>query len=257
MLADWLGSHRAFFPFSNGHDPDRMAFARQAARKAVAAVGLAVAKTRAAVRVAQAPFARMFPFVPNPMQDAVGSLTGSRLAIIEAETGSGKTEAALWRFKQLFADGEVDGLYFALPTRIAATQIHRRVCDAVARLWPDDGRPRALLAVPGYVKVDDAEARGILPGFEVLWADKPDEAEAHRRWAAENPKRFLAAQIAVGTIDQALLSNLQVRHAHLRSAALLRHLLVVDEVHASARAGIDLTWAWTLNFSFGSPARAG
>lgn len=90
-----------------------------------------------------------------------------------------------------------------------------------------------LLAVSGYVRVDDAQAHKILPGFEVLWADNPDEAEAHTRWAAENPKRFLAAQIAVGTIDQALLSNLQVRHAHLRSAALLRHLLVVDEVHAS------------------------
>jgi hypothetical protein len=56
---------------------------------------------------------------------------------------------------------------------------------------------------------------------------------AHRRWAAENPKRFLAAAVVAGTIDQALLSGLATRHAHLRGAALLRALLVVDEVHAS------------------------
>src|SRR3546814_2111338 len=43
-----------------------------------------------------------------------------------AETGSGKTEAALWRFARLFAEGKVDGLYFAVPTRSAARQLHAR-----------------------------------------------------------------------------------------------------------------------------------
>jgi CRISPR-associated endonuclease/helicase Cas3 len=186
------------------------------------------------VQAASPPFEHVFPFKPNPMQASAGKFTESQLAILEAETGSGKTEAALWRFKQLFQRGQVDGLYFALPTRIAATQIHRRVHEAVARLWPDEGaRPGVLLAVPGYVKIDEARVETILPGFDVLWSDNPTDAKAHERWAGENPKRFLAAQIAVGTIDQALLSNLQVRHAHLRSTALLRHLLVVDEVHAS------------------------
>ena len=37
----------------------------------------------------------------------------------------------------------------------------------------------------------------------------------------------------VGTVDQALLAALPVRHAHLRGASLLRALMVVDEVHAS------------------------
>jgi CRISPR-associated endonuclease/helicase Cas3 len=234
MLADWLGSHRAFFPFSNGHDPERMTFARRAAGEALASVGLAVRDRRARLQAASPSFEHVFPFKPNPMQASTGGSSDSRLAILEAETGSGKTEAALWRFKQLFEQGRVDGLYFALPTRIAATQIHRRVQQAVARLWPDERqRPGVLLAVPGYVKIDEARVERILPGFEVLWSDDPSEAKAHERWAGENSKRFLAAQIAVGAIDQALLANLQVRHAHLRSAALLRHLLVVDEVHAS------------------------
>jgi CRISPR-associated endonuclease/helicase Cas3 len=52
-------------------------------------------------------------------------------------------------------------------------------------------------------------------------------------WASENTRRFLAAGVAVGTVDQALLSVLRVRHAHLRGAALMRSLLVIDEVHAS------------------------
>jgi CRISPR-associated endonuclease/helicase Cas3 len=63
-----------------------------------------------------------------------------------------------------------------------------------------------------------------------------DEKGAWRRerlWSAARPKRFLAAPIAVGTIDQALLSVLQVKHSLLRSVCLDCHLLVVDEVHAS------------------------
>ena len=42
-----------------------------------------------------------------------------------------------------------------------------------------------------------------------------------------------AAQVAVGTVDQAMMSALQVRHSHMRAACLARNLLVVDEAHAS------------------------
>ena len=169
------------------------------------------------------------------MQSAAGQLTESRLAILEAETGSGKTEAALWRFKQLFEEGEVDGLYFALPTRIAATQIHRRVhagrCPALA--WTRARRPACCWRCRATSRSTRPGGERSCPASRCSGATIRPRPRRTERWAAENPKRFLAAQIAVGTIDQALLSNLQVRHAHLRSTALLRHLLVVDEVHAS------------------------
>ena len=47
------------------------------------------------------------------------------------------------------------------------------------------------------------------------------------------PKAVFAAPVAVGTIDQAMLSILRVRHSWLRAACLSRQLLVIDEVHAS------------------------
>jgi CRISPR-associated endonuclease/helicase Cas3 len=65
----------------------------------------------------------------------------------------------------------------------------------------------------------------------VLWDD--DAGRVPSRWAAEHATRYLAAAIAVGTVDQAMLSALQVKHAHLRGSALSRSLLVIDEVHAS------------------------
>ena len=148
--------------------------------------------------------------------------TSAHLVVIEAETGSGKTEAALAHFARLRSAGLVDALYFAVPTRAAAGQLHRRIHEAMMRV----GGPEAVLAVPGMLRAGAAEGRK-LPGFRVLWDDD------RRHWAAEHPTRFLAAPVAVGTIDQALLAGLRVKHAPLRAAALSRSLLVIDEVHAS------------------------
>jgi CRISPR-associated endonuclease/helicase Cas3 len=68
---------------------------------------------------------------PRPAQTAVAEarVEPGSIIVVEAETGSGKTEAALLHFAKLFKAGDVDGLYFALPTRAAAVQIHRPVCD--------------------------------------------------------------------------------------------------------------------------------
>ena len=234
-LADWIGSYsERFFPFAED-DADRMPFARERAALACERLGLAAGGSRRSLGMEVPGFERIAPgLTPRPAQEALLELRpesgeGS-VALLEAETGSGKTEAALAYFARLFHAGLVDGLYFALPTRTAATQIYRRVCTAVACLFPDgEARPAVVLAVPGYLEVDGSS--GVrLPHFRVLW---PDEPLRDRGWAAEHPKRYLAGTVAVGTVDQALLSALTVSHAHLRSTALLRHLLVVDEVHAS------------------------
>jgi CRISPR-associated endonuclease/helicase Cas3 len=230
MLADWIGSDQRGFPFANGESVDRMTWARQQAASILQALQFDPASHRLA-NPSLPTFEAISDWEARPAQEAVGQCDG-QIVIFEAETGSGKTEGALYRFARLFASGTVDGLYFALPTRVAATAMFERVKLAVARLFNGKPQPAVVLAVPGYTRVDDATATR-LPGFEVLWDDDPDAAALQGRWAAEHSKRFLAGTIAVGTIDQALLGAIQVKHSHMRSAALLRHLLVVDEVHAS------------------------
>lgn len=234
MLADWLGSDTQFFNLANGGEPDRMAWARPKAIEAVHAVGLAVERRRVVVQRHRPDFATLFN-VPSlrPIQQ-YATVPQAQCVVLEAETGSGKTEAALWRFVHLFAQGEVDGLYFALPTRVAATQMFGRIKKLRDALFPVEDRPTVVLAVPGQVGADDVRGHS-LPKFGFEWDDVPTERQRAQRWAAEHPKRFLAAQIAVGTIDQVLLASIATRHAHMRGTALLRHLLVVDEVHASDR----------------------
>jgi len=232
MLADWLASDTRFFPFSESLTDDRIASSRMMSRRLVAEMGLDLPVERRADAAGRSAFVRVAPegMMPRPAQSAILNLNleSPGIRVLEAETGSGKTEAALAHFLLLLERGAVDGLYFALPTRTAATQIFRRVREAAYRAFASP--PTVVLAVPGYLKVDDAEGKR-LPGFEVLWPDK--DRFRFRGWASERPKRYLVGSIVVGTIDQVLLSSLRVNHAHLRATSLLRHLLVVDEVHAS------------------------
>jgi CRISPR-associated endonuclease/helicase Cas3 len=231
MLADWIGSDTQFFPYRQSPQEDRPALARSAAARALQAIGLKPPEPRTSPAFAQA-----FGFSPTPLQAALAEQMlpndDNRLLLVESDTGSGKTEAALAWFFRLYAAGKVDGLYFALPTRVAARELYVRVRRAVEAAFEPERRPGpVLLAAPGYVRVD---GEPVLPDPSgALWDDDTEAKRRERLWSAERPKRFLAAPVAVGTIDQALLSVLQVKHSLMRSVCLDRHLLVVDEVHAS------------------------
>lgn len=237
-LADWMGSDTDFFPYSEPDSTDRFQSSFKVACQVLRHMGLDTAEARAGVGTPSATFARALGEnrEPRPLQREVLAMPcdpAGSLSILEAETGSGKTEAAFARYLCLFKEGLVDGLYFALPTRSAATQIYRRICEAVARSFPDpQSQPPVVLAVPGYLETD-GKAGIRLADFEVLWNDDPARRFRYRGWAAEHPKRYLAGAVSVGTIDQVLLSVLAIEHAHLRSTSLLRQLLVIDEVHAS------------------------
>ncbi|MEH3100974.1 CRISPR-associated helicase Cas3' [Sphingomonas adhaesiva] len=224
-LADWVGSDTTRFPVAAPHGAEREALRVAAAADAVVARGLAPLET---------PPGDFLDAFGNPaygFQAAAAAPDWGAVALIEAETGSGKTEAALWRWLEMRRRGEVDGLFFALPTRAAAVQLHARVNTVIGRVWGDDAPP-AILAVPGYLRAGDATGQA-LPGFAVRWDAGDDAAPPDARWAAERANRFLAARVAVGTIDQALLAALPVKHALFRASVLARSLLVVDEVHAS------------------------
>ena len=227
-LADWIGSNTAFFPYQQPFDIAYNGVAHEDAARALATIGL---DTGRLTDVGPVAFEELTDerHSPNASQCAVADIgIDDRLVILEAETGSGKTEAALWRYAKLLAAGKVSGLYFAVPTRAAARQLHRRVDQAIRRAYGSLA-PEAVLAIPGLLRSGDFEGQR-LPGWDVLW---DDQKQALHRWAAEHATRFLAAPVAIGTVDQAMLSALQVKHAHMRGSALSRSLLVVDEVHAS------------------------
>ena len=217
-LADWIASNDRddFFPYAGHQEGRRVEFSRARAKQVLQQMRIDVEDARADLRRRNPAFEDVFPFKPTDLQKKMEDLQLGPVVIAESETGSGKTEAALWRFKTLFEAGEVDTLAFLLPTRVAAVSLEQRVRWFFEGAFSDKAlRPNVVLAVPGYLQ-SDGEQGTPLSRFETLWPDQTEDGAAHRRWAAEHPKRYLAAACAVGTIDQALLSGLTTRHAHLR-----------------------------------------
>jgi CRISPR-associated endonuclease/helicase Cas3 len=158
-----------------------------------------------------APHADMLAgMTPHAAQAAALTLPLDHLAIVEAPTGTGKTEAALIWCSRLVEAGFVDGMYFAVPTRSAATELHARIGRVLSAAHPAL-RGKIVRAVPGVMDTDDGSAS----------------------WALGSTRKAQSAPIGVGSIDQALLSQVLTKHAWMRSLWLKRQFLVVDEVHAS------------------------
>ena len=117
-LADQLGSNEEFFPFCPTADPLYLERARQRARRAVDESGFRrdgwADDATAADFATTGDYRSVFDFdLPRPLQREVAEApVDYPLLILESETGSGKTEAALIRFAKLWRAGRVDGLYF-------------------------------------------------------------------------------------------------------------------------------------------------
>jgi len=223
-LADWIGSDTDFFELSPGltAPSDAIDTARCRAWGALQDLDLIpnrdIDPTLVNILDGDSPYE-----IQEEIQDLPVSREGT-LTVLESATGSGKTEGALGRYARLLEDGLVDSMYFAVPTRAAAKQLHKRIKKARNRIFGAK-EPRVHLAVPGYLSADDEEGTRF---------SQRSEDVGPRGWASESSKRYTASPIAVGTIDQALLATLRNPHAHLRLAGLARSFLVVDEVHASS-----------------------
>lgn len=197
MLADWLGSSVAFH---SGVD-----------REAVVAAELATTGWRTFTAGAD-PTTILRSLRPG-QRGVLDAPLDDRLLLLEDSTGSGKTEAAVLRALALLDAGLVEGLYFAVPTRSAATELHERVAQLIRHVHPGQAG-RVMRVIPTALDSDE-----LLP-------------DQQRSWAAGSTKTAAIAPIGIGTIDQALLSIMRVRHSWLRRAALCTKLLVIDEVHA-------------------------
>lgn len=163
---------------------------------------------------------------PRQLQTLVGSLPiQPGLTIIEAPTGSGKTETALayaWRLINL---GYADSIIFALPTQATANAMLNRLDKLAARLFE---HPNLILA-HGNSRFSKDFAAIKLRGENVQDQDAWGQC---CEWLSRSNKRAFLGQIGVCTIDQVLISVLPVKHRFIRGFGIARSILLVDEVHA-------------------------
>ena len=217
--ADWIGSNAGWFPaVTPGPGLDEyLTGARQRAARALTEAGLDSPPANSAP---------LFDFALRPMQQAARAIAlpdGPSLAIIEDETGAGKTEAALLLAQRMLVAGKGRGLFFALPTTATADAMFARSSSIVARLFT--AAPSLALA---HGRADQSDLFRALRARTMTATDEPVLVTD---WLAESRRRALLADVGVGTIDQALLSVLPTRYATLRHFALSSKILIVDEVH--------------------------
>ncbi len=165
-------------------------------------------------------------FVPRPVQKTCetiaqnGSMPG--LFIVEAPTGDGKTEAAIYLATRFMTSLSLNGLYIALPTAATSNQMHKRLSE----LLDKQGYGQKVRLVHGMAWLIDDRTSHIV----TKEPDMPDDSAAID-WFRPM-KRGLLAPYAVGTIDQTLMSVLNVRFGFLRLFGLSGKVLIIDEVHA-------------------------
>ena len=213
ILADWLSS-------SMDLPADTLLPDQKSIRKVIENAGLLPVSWKTKL-----PFHEIFGFSPNPLQKACAGIAhpGS-IIVIEAGMGSGKTEAALYLAHQLLAAKKANGLYFAMPTRLTSEKIYDRLNTFLSHTIPAAENRNALL-IHGEAWLNwileqpsDSAENGAVNANPDSWF--------------QSAKRALLAPFAAGTVDQALLSVVNVRHSALRAFALAGKVIVFDECHS-------------------------
>lgn len=160
-------------------------------------------------------FKDIFGFDMRPEQILLSDMAlGPGVYILEAGMGSGKTEAALYCAYRLLAKGEAEGLYFALPTAVTSREMYKRVIAFLDKVLVGE-KVSAKLVFGGSV-LDN-----------VVFSGKFSDPD----WF-DSRKRLILAPFGVGTIDQALMSIIAVRHSAVRAFGLAGKVVILDEVHS-------------------------
>lgn len=226
-VADWVGSMTEFFPYQVPEQPliDYAAASRARAERALSAIGMVQSSGPGPTG-----FRALFPgFEPWPLHevaDRVASrLRGPTLVVVEAPMGEGKTETALTLAESARTAAGCTGLFIGLPSQATANQMLGRV-DRFLR-HARSGQVSQLMLAHGEASLVEAFQKLVRAVY-----DPEGGGEVRAGGWFLKSKRALLASHAVGTIDQALMGVLRIRHGFVRLTGLAGKVVVLDEVHA-------------------------
>jgi len=229
-VADWIASCETFFPYA-GREVVLSEYLKRLPQKAVNSLKRSGWLDSPGEHETQ-DFHDIFGFTPNILQETAlrleADLKSPSLIVIEAPTGTGKTEAAFAVEQKLLHHFGHRGVYFALPTQATSNQMFNRFIEFLRKSAP-----------AGQFNVHLLHSQAMLcpePKFEAIQpsaVSSDDDANnvIAEEWFATS-KRSLLAPFGVGTIDQGLLSILQTRHFFVRLFGLAGKIVILDEVHA-------------------------
>ncbi len=230
-FADWIGSNDKWFPFGTPEDCDDLTGWLQerktSAERALDAIGW---NHRTPLSSELRTFEQVFKFSPRPLQqavaDALSILQEPSILLIEAPMGEGKTEAAFFAHLEMQRRFGHRGLYMALPTKATGNAMFKRTLKFIC----DQGKDRKLdlQLVHGATLLNDTYQNLRFTGIH----DPETGGEIRAGEWFTNKKRALLSEYGVGTVDQAIVPILSVRHNFVRLWGLANRVVVFDEIHA-------------------------
>lgn len=131
-----------------------------------------------------------------------------KFMIIEAPTGEGKTEAAMFSYAKIAKDKK--GVFIAQPTTATGDSMFHRLS--------------------GLFEKYDSDVRLT---HSTSWIDDNAvvSSSAISSWLNPN-KRALLFKNNIGTIDQIMMSVLKAKHSIVRQVGIIDKVIIFDEVHA-------------------------
>jgi len=228
-VCDWLGSNTQYFLHQNMIQPlnDYFIDREDDAYQILEDFGLLTdVKTKGGMQA-------LYPeYGPRNTQILIDDLAVQQsLIIIEDNTGSGKTEAALAYASKLLAQDLADSITFALPTQATANAMLERLENVANKIFK--GGQNIILA-HGKRDFNTHFKQLIEQSQRTLNAQGEIEAGAQcSEWLSSSRKRAFLGQIAVTTVDQVMLSAItSLQHYFVRSFGVGKSVLVIDEIHA-------------------------
>jgi CRISPR-associated endonuclease/helicase Cas3 len=232
-FADWIGSNTAWFKFANpGEVADLGRWFEEGCDKAEQALNEIGWLARAPLSATPRGFADVFGFPPRPLQKAMAAATAElsepAILLIEAPMGEGKTEAAWFAHLELQRKFDHRGMYIALPTQATGNAMFERILAFLRKHGADRALDVQLLH--GGTLLNAAFQQLCVASVHDEEAGKSADVRASE-WFTHK-KRALLSEYGVGTVDQALLPILPVRHHFVRLWGLANRVVIFDEIHA-------------------------
>jgi CRISPR-associated endonuclease/helicase Cas3 len=231
-VADWIASDEHGFAYSNQWQDPRSYFAKakDQALQQLKRLGWLGWKALGEPQT----FGQMYHFKgwsgPRPIQQqAIEAFQNYNpqqpfLMIVEAPTGIGKTEIALFIADKWLQEHQGSGLYIAMPTQATSNQLYERSKEILENRYQED------------------TINLVLAHGQAAWNDQVNQIRIKEvgenegiiaaEWFQNNLKRTLLAPFGVGTVDQVFLSILQTKHFFVRLFGLNNKVVIFDEVHA-------------------------
>lgn len=230
-FSDWIGSNEEWFDFGTLQDcedlPTWFKKRKKIAKTALNSIGW---NYRKSLIETYKTFFEIFNFSERPLQkkviETLNSLQNPCVLLVEAPMGEGKTEAAFYAHLELQRRFGHRGMYMAMPTKATGNAMFIRFTEFLKSFSKD--RIVDIQLLHGAVQLNEM--------FQKLRFGQIHDEDGNGNLQAgewfSHKKRALLSEYGVGTIDQALLTILPVRHYFVRLWGLANRVVIFDEIHA-------------------------